>query len=80
MYKMKHLSPGSRTHGRQPHTSGVMSYRQIAEVLEELEGEPISADRVAHICREAEWKIVDAVEADPMLGKRFRSVLDVNTN
>ena len=71
MYRLINEAPNPRTSGHRPNGLAVRTYRQIAEVLKEREGKPISADRVAHICRSAELKIIDVLRADPVLGKRF---------
>lgn len=71
MYRLTHEAPYPRTSEDRPNGFAVRTYRQIAEVLEERDGRPISEDRVAHICRSAELKIIEALSADPVLGKRF---------
>lgn len=71
MYRLTHETPYLRTTEQRPNAFAVRTYRQIAEVLQEREGKPISEDRVAHICRSAELKIIDAIRADPVIGKRY---------
>ena len=71
MYRMTHAAPNPQTSGQRLHTLAVRTYRQIAAVLEERDGRPISADRVAHICKKAEMKLTHALRADPVLGKRY---------
>lgn len=71
MYRMTHAAPNPQTSWQRLHTLTVRTYRQIAAVLEEREGTPISEDRVAHICKKAEMKLIDALHDDPVLGKRY---------
>jgi hypothetical protein len=68
MFRLNDTARGVHTHEHRPHTLAVRTYRQIAEMLAKREGKPISPDRVAHICRAAELKIIDALRADTVLG------------
>ena len=70
MYRLINEAPYPRTSVNRPNGIAVRTYRQIADVLEERDGKPITADRVAHICRSAEIKIINALSADHVFGKR----------
>ena len=66
VYRMNDSS--SSQHAREPclKMSAVRTYRQIAKVLTEREGAPISPSRVRRMCLAAERKLARALLADPV--------------
>lgn len=52
---------------------GLRTYRQVAEILTEREGKPISTAEVGEICRTAERKIARALLRDPEAMRLFGS-------
>lgn len=51
----------------------VRTYREIAAILGERRGAPISPARVRRVCRTAEAKVVRGLLADPELSRLMRS-------